>query len=75
MPEVAAKGGKALAFASIWALLVGFLVENWDAVAAALMSVIPAEYAGIAAGALTLVYKLVRMFFAPAAPKKLDPNY
>jgi hypothetical protein len=74
MSEVAAKSGKALAWASLWALLVGFLVENWDVVAGAIMSVVPAEYASIAAGVMTLIFKLISLFFK-TAPKKIDTRY
>lgn len=76
MSEAIASNGKALAFASLWALFVGFLVDNWDAIAAAALAVIPAQYAGVAAGLLTLIFKLIQLFFKkPTAPKKIDPNY
>jgi hypothetical protein len=74
MSETVNAGSKALALASVWALLVGFLVENWDALAGAILSIIPAEYAGIAAGVFTLIFKVLQMFFK-TAPKKLDTRY
>lgn len=83
MPETVAQNGKALAAASLWALLVGFVTDNlfeflinhWDTIAAALVAFVPAEYAGIAAGVLTFAFKLIRNFKKPTAPKKIDPNY